>query len=130
MTTMKYEVGDSVVCNGFPGTVSALTDYGMIEVRLANGGVCVDPSDKLAVQSGAVWAELCKMAKSDLRRARKEGSILMCETRLGTVELAYYETSKRFEAHTMGLDSRFVASGTAKEMVERIASLYQVVEAG
>jgi hypothetical protein len=126
-TTNKYKVGDSVIANGYPGTVTAVTANGMIEVRLASGGVCLDPNDALSVQPGSIWTELCKMAESDLRAARKLGSILICQTRRGTVELAYYANAKRFEAHTMGPDSRFVASGTAKEMVERIASLYQIV---
>ena len=46
----KYSVGDKVTCNGYPGTVIAVTDYGMIEVRLPSGSVCVDPNDELTVR--------------------------------------------------------------------------------
>jgi hypothetical protein len=124
MTMLK--VGDSVVCNGFQGTVSAFTANGMIEVRLASGAVCVDPSDALTVQPGSVWEHMQKAAQSDMRKARKEGSILICDTRYGTVELTYIAASRKYEAFTMGPASRFIASGKSADVVERLASVYQV----
>lgn len=114
------------MCNGHPGTVSKLTDYGMIEVRTESGGVCVDPNDELTVQPGEIWAQMCKFAESDMRKARKEGSILIAQTRRGTVELTYHAPGRRYEVHTWGLDARFVCCGTAKDVVARIASLYQI----
>ena len=39
-----YKVGDKVICNGYDGTVTKLcewSDGGLVEVRLARGGVCV-----------------------------------------------------------------------------------------
>ena len=121
-TTTKHQVGDSVVCNGYQGTVTALTDYGMVEVRLASGGVCVDPSD---VQPGSVWQIMAKCAQSDMRKARKEGSILICQTRRGTVELTYSD-----RAYEISVDGRCVGRATAKNAVEMIAPLYQVVIEG
>jgi hypothetical protein len=55
MSTIKYNVGDKVMCNGYPGTVSAVavTPAGMMEVKLERGGVCVDPSDELTVRHAA-----------------------------------------------------------------------------
>jgi preprotein translocase subunit YajC len=46
----KYQVGDRVICNGYKGTVTAVTSYGMVEVRLASGCVCVDPDDDLTIR--------------------------------------------------------------------------------
>lgn len=122
-TTTKYTVGDSVVCNGYLGTVSALTDYGMIEV----GGVCVDPNDTLTVQPGFVWDVMCKAAQSDMRKARKEGSILIADTRRGLVELRYNAPLKSYEVRTQGVDSRFIMSAsTVKSATQVLASLNQV----
>ena len=48
-TTIK--VGTRVICNGYPGTVTALCEWSrtrfsvMVEVRLASGLVCVDASE-------------------------------------------------------------------------------------
>lgn len=40
----SFNVGDRVICNGFPGVVARVLDgklSGMVEVRLASGLVCV-----------------------------------------------------------------------------------------
>lgn len=50
MKTNKFSVGQKVKCNGFDGIVTKLTDYNMVEVRLARGDVCVDPEDTLAIR--------------------------------------------------------------------------------
>lgn len=50
MKTDKYKVGQKVICNGFPGTVVALNDYKMVEVRLSSGHVCVDAEDKRTIR--------------------------------------------------------------------------------
>jgi len=49
--TNNSKVGDRVICNGYPGTVTRTKDSagsawmgGMIEVRLASGTVCVSDS--------------------------------------------------------------------------------------
>lgn len=47
-----YEVGEkftfvkgqSVICNGYPGTVQRMYDADMVEVRLERGAVCVSAS--------------------------------------------------------------------------------------
>ena len=51
-TIHNFKVGDKVVANGFPGTVSRVCEWSdaMIEVRLASGTVCVDGSDPITVQ--------------------------------------------------------------------------------
>lgn len=48
----RYAVGDAVICNGFPGTVTArdVTPGGCMEVRLASGVCVVDPDDELTVR--------------------------------------------------------------------------------
>lgn len=122
-----YSVGDSVVANGYKGTVTAVTANAMIEVRLASGTICVDPNDAQTVQPGAVWEHMIGAAQSDMRKARKEGSILICDTRYGAVELTYTAASRTYEALTMGPGSRFVACGKASEVAEKLASVYQVV---
>jgi hypothetical protein len=118
MTTTN-KVGDSVVCNGHLGTISAVTDYGMVEVQLEGGTVCVDPSD---LQPGSVWDVMVKCARSDMRLARKEGSILIAQTRRGTVELTYSE-----RAYEINVDGRGVGrASTVKAAEAMIAPLYQV----
>lgn len=39
--TAEIKVGTKVYCNGYPGTVIELTNYGMIVVRLERGETCV-----------------------------------------------------------------------------------------
>lgn len=120
-TTKKHQVGDKVVCNGYQGTVTALTDYGMVEVRLERGSVCVDPSD---VQPGTVWDLMCDCACADMRTARNEGSILITETRRGTVDLTYGGDG----VYSIRADGRDIGrASTAKTAVAMLAPLYQVV---
>jgi len=126
MTTTKYKVGDSVVCNGYPNKVIAVTSYGMIEVRSEHGDGCVDPNDELTVQPGIVWEHMCAAAKSDMRKARKEGSILIAQTRRGTVELAYVDGGYEIRADGRDLGR----ASTAKLAVEMIAPLYQITIEG
>lgn len=118
MDSAAIKSGDSVVVNGYKGSVERVHAQG-VDVRLASGGVCVDPS---AVQPGSVWDVMCKAAQSDMRKARKEGSILICQTRRGTVALTYSE-----RAYEISVDGRGIGrASTAKLAVEMIAPLYQV----
>jgi len=44
---MQATVGQKVICNGYPGTITTVCDgqlKGMVEVRLARGSVCVSYS--------------------------------------------------------------------------------------
>jgi len=44
----KFQVGDRVTCNGYPGTISEVCTgqlKGMVVVRLGRGKVCVDASE-------------------------------------------------------------------------------------
>jgi hypothetical protein len=118
---MELKQGDSVVVHGYPGSVERVHAQG-VDVRLASGGVCVDPSD---VQPGSVWEIMCDCARADMRKARKEGSILICETRRGTVELTYTD-----RAYEISAEGRCIGRATAKNAVEMIAPLYQVVIEG
>ena len=48
-------VGQNVMCNGFPGTITAVCSgklKGMIEVRLERGTVCVDATQVVLVDHG------------------------------------------------------------------------------
>jgi hypothetical protein len=42
-----FKVGDKVICNGFPGTVTRLCDWSdrMVEVKLNRGEVAVSSSE-------------------------------------------------------------------------------------
>ena len=40
----KFEPGQAVVCNGYPGTVAGMYSEGMVEVRVPGGLVCVSAS--------------------------------------------------------------------------------------
>lgn len=115
--TMELNKGDTVVVNGHKGTVECVHAQG-VDVRLASGGVCVDPGD---VQPGMVWDIMCAAARADMRRARKEGSILICQTRRGTVELSY-----RDRGYELRADGRDIGRASSKHAVEMIAPLYQV----
>jgi hypothetical protein len=118
MDSAAIKTGDSVVVNGYKGSVERVHAHG-VDVRLASGSVCVDASD---VQPGSVWDVMCKAAQSDMRKARKEGSILICQTRRGTVELAYVDSGYEISAEGRGIGR----ASTAKLAVEMIAPLYQV----
>lgn len=51
MAKHNYKVGDKVMCNGYEGTVTRVCEWSdcLIEVRLDNGGVCVDATDTRTV---------------------------------------------------------------------------------
>jgi hypothetical protein len=76
--------------------------------------------------TNAQQAALTNYAKSDLRKARNKGGILIAQTLRGTVELTYAADTKSYSV--VSLDGgTFQKSGTAKEMVAVIAGLYDVV---
>jgi hypothetical protein len=127
-----FKVGDSVLVNGYPGVVATVHAHdngvmaGMIDVRFdhGQGSVCVDASDALP---GEVWLQICKMAASDLRKARKEGSILISDTKHGSVELRYVFTEKSFEIHKLGIDARHIMTIEAnKKAPEKLAPIYRI----
>lgn len=119
-----FKVGDSVVANHFPGTVTAVLAHGGIAVRLASGEIELDVSDVLP---GEVWPQLVKMGESDARKARKEGSILIAGTCCGTVDLRYSATEKRFEGMVEG--RCVVSARTVRAAGLQLASLYQIERA-
>jgi len=50
---MKFKVGDKVICNGYPGSVTRVCDgqlAGMLEVRVPGGVTCVDASSVRKVE--------------------------------------------------------------------------------
>lgn len=47
---VKFPIGSNVICNGYPGVVTAVTSYGMVEVRMDRGSVLVDPDSDLTIQ--------------------------------------------------------------------------------
>ena len=56
MTITTPNVGQSVTCNGYPGTITAVCEgqlTGMVEVRLARGVVCV--SYHSSMSRGSMW---------------------------------------------------------------------------
>jgi len=127
-----FKVGESVLANGYPGVVETVHAHdsglmtGMIDVRFdgGQGSVCVDASDVLP---GEVWLQICKMAASDLRKARKEGSILISDTKHGSVELRYVGAEKSFEIHKLGLDARHIMTIRAdKKAAEKLAPIYRI----
>jgi hypothetical protein len=52
-TVESLKVGDRLACHGYAGTVTKLLDWapGMVEVRLASGGVCVSKSELVRFQN-------------------------------------------------------------------------------
>ncbi len=56
-------------------------------------------------------AALIQAANEDLRLAMDEGSILVCQTQLGLVELSHNRDDCSFEVRTQGIDSRVVHAG-------------------
>jgi hypothetical protein len=48
MTEKQFKLGDPVMCNGYPGTISRICEgqlAGMVEVRFPRGTVCVSVDD-------------------------------------------------------------------------------------
>ena len=42
---VTFEAGESVMCNGYPGTIIRQYSENMYEVRLNSGDLCVDACD-------------------------------------------------------------------------------------
>lgn len=119
-----FKVGDSVIKSGYLGTVTAVGEHGAVCVRTAGGEGETDASDLLP---GNLWPELVKMGMSDVRKARKEGAILVTETRRGLIELSYDAATKRYEGRTQdGHGFCVVNAATQKQAAEQMASLYNV----
>jgi hypothetical protein len=54
MNTTQFTVGQQVTCNGYPGVISKICTgqlFGMVEVRMGTGSVCVDASDELTIRA-------------------------------------------------------------------------------
>ncbi len=75
----------------------------------------------------AIKAALAKFAKQDLALARKEGLISVCQTKLGTLDLAFDSATKTYTLKTCGIESRVLASGRAGVVADALANAYDVV---
>lgn len=71
-----------------------------------------------------IAAALDRYAASDLRLARREGDISVCETKQGTLSLTYENGVYRLS--TTGLDSKVLAEGKPAVVRPVLASLYTV----
>jgi hypothetical protein len=72
-------------------------------------------------------AVLQRYAESDLRLARKHGSVLIGQTKVGTVELTYDPATKGY--NLLSLYGTTKVSGTKPFIRDQIVQLYDVVEA-
>ncbi len=70
-------------------------------------------------------AALTKIAKSDLRTARKEGYMLIGQTKRGTLALRHSDGI--YTLSTQGSDSAVIAQGKPAVVVPVLASCYSVV---
>jgi hypothetical protein len=71
--------------------------------------------------------DLSRFANQDLRAARREGYILIGQTKVGTVELAFREGA--YILKTTGLASKVLAQGKPAVVRPTLCGLYSVVEA-
>ena len=69
-------------------------------------------------------ADLLRFAASDLRAARREGSIMITQTRRGLLSLSY--DAGRYVLSTTGLDAEVIAEGKAGAVKAAIAGCYDV----
>lgn len=67
------------------------------------------------------------VAKSDMRIARREGSVAICGTKRGNVSLEFDADTKTFRVDTMGIDSEcLIKNVKGKEAHYAIGDLYIV----
>ena len=70
-------------------------------------------------------AVLIKIAKSDLRIARKEGENLICQTKRGTLSLRHSDGI--YTLTTQGINAQVIAQGKPAIVAPVLASCYSVV---
>lgn len=70
-------------------------------------------------------AALTKIAKSDLRIARKEGYMLIGQTKRGTLALSHSDGV--YTLSTQGVDAAVIAQGKPAVVAPVLASCYDVV---
>lgn len=70
-------------------------------------------------------AALTKFAKSDLRTARKEGYILIGQTKRGTLALRH--SAGIYTLSTQGIDAAVIAQGKPTVVAPVLAGCYSVV---
>jgi len=73
--------------------------------------------------------ELVKIAKEDIKIARYQGSVMITDTKYGTVELVHFTENKLFSMYKVGSGDSIVERYTAKEMIDMLCNTYQVVNA-
>lgn len=69
-----------------------------------------------------------KIAQADMRRARKEGSILIAQTKFGTVELAYHKENRSYSIRSQGDGERRIAMKNlaASGCATRLSGVYDI----
>ena len=92
-------VGEHVICNGYPGTVTRLCEFSdsMIEVRVPGGVVCVDAGEvgpeqpALLLDEQAALLRECRLALDDLIAKRPMNAAMVCgSTSLGNLRASLY----------------------------------------
>lgn len=68
-----------------------------------------------------------KVAKSDMRRARKETAMAITDTTKGVIELRY-DHSTRFYTIALFHGGDILAQGTGAEIIGKLAALYTVAQ--
>ncbi len=110
-------------------TLSDEQDSCLFLVDIGQGSARVISRSKTMTNETMTAAELTaaltKIAKSDLRTARKEGYMLIGQTKRGTLALRHSDGI--YTLSTQGSDSAVIAQGKPAVVVPVLASCYSVV---
>ena len=65
---IERKVGQRVICNGYPGTITRVCEWSdsMVEVRISRGTTCVDFKELLPVLTTAEARRLAREAEIDM----------------------------------------------------------------
>jgi hypothetical protein len=128
--TISFEISDY-----FEGMMITEVSGKTVRVKASDLLNVIEPSDPEPPLPPALAAQLLRYAASDMRRARKErakrgedGSLLICQTRRGLLELSYDPAAKLYRLFSNDgatLDETLPAG----QMQALIASLYNVADA-
>jgi len=69
-----------------------------------------------------------KIAQQDMRIARREGEVSICDTKVGVIELSYCKFTRTYQMVSRGTADRIALRGLKAAGVEsRLVGLYKIV---